>query len=178
VLTLEKVGCNIVNVSGVAFKHFLRVIRNGYFIKSLVLTDKDSTNEDEANRAENLKKDYESNAICVSITQCETFEKDIIEANKNDGGKTYLLKALERTRSNKAEEFKKQTGDNDLNIESFFGMIKSFKSEFALNLLDVLDEQCDGFVIPLYIREGFAYLITARTSFTNKSATTSFTLNS
>jgi predicted ATP-dependent endonuclease of OLD family len=159
VLTLEKVGCNIVNVNGVAFKHFLRVIRNGYFIKSLVLTDKDSSNEDEESRAENLKKDYESNVICVSITKCETFEKDIIEANKNDRGKTCLLRALERTRPNKAEVFKKQTGDNDLNVESFFKMIKSFKSEFALNLLDVLDEQCDGFVIPLYIREGFAYLI-------------------
>ena len=123
------------------------------------MTDKDSSNEDEKSRAENLKKDYESNVICVSITKCETFEKDIIEANKNDRGKTCLLRALERTRPNKAAAFKKQTGDNDLNIESFFEMIKSFKSEFALNLLDVLDEQCDGFVIPLYIREGFGYLI-------------------
>lgn len=160
VLTLEKVGCNIVNVNGVAFKHFLRVIRNGYFIKSLVLTDKDSSHEDEESRAANLKKDYESNVIFVSITKTqETFEKEIIKANKNDRGKTCLLRAIERTRPKKAEVFKKQTGDNNFNIESFFEMIKSFKSEFALNLLDVLDEQCDGFIIPEYIKDGFGFLI-------------------
>lgn len=159
-LTLEKVGCNIVNVNGVAFKHFLRVIRNGYFIKSLVVTDKDSSNEDEESRAQNLKKDYESHVICVNITERETFEKDIIEANKNNKGKTCLLRSLERTRPNNAEIFKKQTGDNDIDIESFFKHIKSFKSEFALNLLDVLNEQCDGFIIPDYIKKGFDFLIT------------------
>jgi putative ATP-dependent endonuclease of the OLD family len=159
VLTLEKVGCSIVNVNGVAFKHFLRVIRNGYFIKSIVLTDKDSSNEDEESRAENLKKNYESNVICVSITKCETFEKDLIEVNKNDKGKTCLLRALKRTRPNKAEVFQEHTGDDALNVESFFEMIKSFKSEFALNLLDILDKQCDGFIIPEYIKDGFDFLI-------------------
>lgn len=161
VLTIEKVGCNIVNVNGVAFKHFLRVIRNGYFIKSLVLTDKDSSNTDEENRAENLKENYRSNEIYVSITnKQETFEKEIIEANNNDkAGRKYLLLALERTRPNKAKIFKEVIGDNSLDIEPFFELIKSAKSEFALNLLDVLNEQCDGFIIPDYIKKGFDFLI-------------------
>lgn len=161
VLTIEKVGCNIVNVNGVAFKHFLRVIRNGYFIKSLVLTDKDSSNTDEENRAENLKENYRSNEIYVSITnKQETFEKEIIEANNNDkAGRKYLLLALERTRPNKAKIFTEVIGDNSLDIEPFFELIKSAKSEFALNLLDVLNEQCDGFIIPDYIKKGFDFLI-------------------
>jgi predicted ATP-dependent endonuclease of OLD family len=159
-LTLEKIGCNIVNVTGVPFKHFLRVIQNGYFIKCLVLTDRDSSKKDEGNRAENLKKDYESNVIYVSMTTQTTFEEDIIEANNNDkAGRKYLLLALERTRPNKVKLFKKQIGNGDSNIESFFEMIKLFKSEFTLNLLDVLDEQCDGFIIPEYIKDGFNFLI-------------------
>ncbi|MBW2643010.1 MAG: AAA family ATPase, partial [Deltaproteobacteria bacterium] len=56
--TLEKVGCNIINVSGVAFSHFLKIIQSGFFIKGLVLTDRDTGKKTEE-RAADLKKDYE-----------------------------------------------------------------------------------------------------------------------
>ena len=39
--SIEQAGFSIVNVNGVAFKHFLKVIKGGFFVKCLVLTDKD-----------------------------------------------------------------------------------------------------------------------------------------
>ena len=60
--TLEQCGCNIISVNGVSFRHFLEVIRNGYFIKCLVLTDKDSDGKREGSgRASKLKEEYEKN---------------------------------------------------------------------------------------------------------------------
>ena len=88
---IEKEGCNVVNVNGVAFKHFLKVIRNGFFIKCLVLTDRD-TGKKTQERAEDLKKEFdEGKIIRVEITENTTFEKDIIAANRNGKGKTILL---------------------------------------------------------------------------------------
>ena len=54
--TLDSIGCNVINVNGVAFKHFLEIIKNGYFIKCAVLTDGDQGKKTE-NRATNLKRD-------------------------------------------------------------------------------------------------------------------------
>ena len=56
--TLEEIGCNLVNVNGVAFKHFLKLIKNGYFIKCLTLTDSD-TNTRTEERAIDLKTTYQ-----------------------------------------------------------------------------------------------------------------------
>lgn len=64
--TLESIGCNIINVNGVAFKHFLEIIKNGYFIKCGVITDKDEGTHVE-NRASNLKKTYENDIIKVEF---------------------------------------------------------------------------------------------------------------
>ena len=38
--TIEKINCQVINVNGVAFKHFLRVVKNGFFVKTVVLTDR------------------------------------------------------------------------------------------------------------------------------------------
>jgi len=37
--TLESIGCSVLNVNGVAFRHFLIVVRNGFFKRCVVLTD-------------------------------------------------------------------------------------------------------------------------------------------
>ena len=39
--TIDKANCQVINVNGVAFEHFLKVVKNGYFIKSVVITDSD-----------------------------------------------------------------------------------------------------------------------------------------
>jgi predicted ATP-dependent endonuclease of OLD family len=51
---IERLRCNIVNVNGLAFRNFLNVIQNGYFIKCVVLTDSDIGTKVE-NRADILK---------------------------------------------------------------------------------------------------------------------------
>jgi putative ATP-dependent endonuclease of the OLD family len=81
--SIEKIGCTVVNVNGVAFKHFLEVVRKGFFIKCLVLTDSDTGTETE-DRANNLQNDYltDPELIKISITSESTFEKDVMIATK------------------------------------------------------------------------------------------------
>ena len=83
-----------------------------------------------------------------------TFEKDIIESNKSGVGKTKLISALKLTRPNKGQEIETEIGNDDINTNNFFDAIKKYKSEFALNLLEILDNS-EGFNIPEYISEGF-----------------------
>lgn len=52
--TLESIGCTILNVNGVAFGHFLKVVLNGFFKRCAVLTDQDTGTKAE-NRADALK---------------------------------------------------------------------------------------------------------------------------
>ena len=169
--TLEEVGCNLVNVNGVAFKHFLELIKNGYFIKCLALTDSDSNTQTE-NRAEDLKTTYQTsneNLIRVEISTESTFEKDLIVANKNGDGKDILLKAIEVTRPVKGKELK-ETTTIEIVLDDFFKLIESrkadgkkesdFKAAFATDLLDTLtaSDKSNQFNIPKYIKDGFDFI--------------------
>lgn len=178
--TLEKEGISIVNVNGVAFEHFLKILKNGYFIKCLVLTDSD-INTKQRKRAENLKAEYKefSNIIDIKSTTTSTFEVEIIEENKkNESNRTTILEAISLTRPNSggaefAAEFKKS-----LDTASFFHLIEpkneegektgDYKSEFATNLADILSETIEKgeeyiyineFIVPKYIQDGFSFLI-------------------
>ena len=158
--TLEKVGCNIINVSGVAFSHFLKIIRRGFFIKGLVLTDKDTGKKTEE-RATDLKNEYDQEGLIrVEITKNATFEKDIIEANKSDKGKYILLGALKETKPQRGLEYEQEIGENDLDIKSFFSEIEQYKSEFAFNLASQLKDTSnrEGFNVPAYIERGFQFM--------------------
>jgi predicted ATP-dependent endonuclease of OLD family len=183
--TLEKEGISIVNVNGVAFEHFLKILKNGYFIKCLVLTDCDS-NTKQRKRAENLKvefKEYET-IISIESTITPTFEIEIIEENKeNENSRNTILKALALTRPNSggkkfADEFNKS-----VDTESFFHLIEpkndkgektgDYKSEFATNLADILSEIVkdkgqefkykNEFNVPKYIIDGFRFLLPSET---------------
>jgi predicted ATP-dependent endonuclease of OLD family len=169
--TLEEVGCNLVNVNGVAFKHFLELIKNGYFIKCLALTDSDSNTRTE-NRAEDLKTTYQTsneNLIRVEISTESTFEKDLIAANKNGDGKDILLRAIEVTRPLKGKELK-ETTTTEIVLDDFFKLIESrkadgkkesdFKAAFATDLLDTLtaSDKSNQFNIPKYIKDGFDFI--------------------
>jgi len=158
--TLEKVGCNIINVSGVAFSHFLKIIQSGFFIKGLVLTDRDTGKKTEE-RADYLKKEYEQEGLIrVEISKDSTFEKDVITANKNGRGKEILLNALKDTKPKRGPEYEKKIGESDIDTESFFSEIENYKSEFAFNLASQLKEKENrqGFTVPLYIKNGFKFL--------------------
>jgi len=158
--TLEKIGCNIVNVNGLAFKHFLQIVKNGYFIKCIVFTDKDTGAKTE-NHADSLKTEYENEGgvINIQVTAQSTFEKDLIEANKGGTGKSVLLSALRNTKPIKGKEFASKTGANDIDVNSLFNEIEDYKSEFALNLLEELNKTTNGFTIPEYIKNGFDFII-------------------
>ncbi|SES88772.1 Predicted ATP-dependent endonuclease of the OLD family, contains P-loop ATPase and TOPRIM domains [Salinibacillus kushneri] len=158
--TIDSIGCNIINVNGVAFKHFLEIIKNGYFIKCAVLTDGDVGKKTE-NRAVNLKNDYEKNysTIKVSVNK-ETFEKEIIDANKSGLGKEILLKALKKTRPNKGLEYEKECRNSKIETDTFFSMVEDYKSEFAFNLSEEINgTKKDVFQVPKYIKEAFDFLV-------------------
>ena len=158
--TLEKVGCNIINVNGVAFSHFLKIIRNGFFIKGLVLTDSDTGKKTEE-RAADLKENFDKEGLIrVEISEESTFEKDLIKANMSGKGKEILLSAINKTKPQRGPEFKKEIGENDLGVESFFSEIENYKSEFAFNLASQLKDKknLEEFEIPKYIEKGFQFM--------------------
>ena len=156
--SLEQCGYEIVNVQGVAFCHFLKVIKNGYFIKCLVLTDSDYGKKTE-NRAEDLKEKFKNDKLIqIEVSKKQTFEKDIIEANKTAKGKGILLKALKKTKPQNGKKFEKELGDSDIDVDSFFKEIDDYKSEFAFNLKKRLEKEGEGFTIPKYITDGFDFL--------------------
>ncbi|MCK6208324.1 AAA family ATPase [Bacillus infantis] len=155
---IESIGCNIVNVNGVAFKHFLEIIKNGYFIKCAVLTDGDVGKKTE-NRADNLKKEYEitNSPIKVEVNK-ETFEKELISANKSSKGKKILLNALKATRPINGPKYIAEIGDKDIDTNTFFDLIEDYKSEFAFNLCDELKKKDVEFEIPTYIKNAFEFI--------------------
>lgn len=158
-VSLEKINCTVLNVNGVAFKNFLAIVKNGFFIKCLVLTDSDVGTKSE-NRADTLKTDFSAHNSIISIekTTETTFEKDIISENKSGKGKDILLKALIKTKPISGKTYKTNIGSNNLDVTTFFSEIESYKSEFAFNLLDELNENSDGFKIPKYIVDGFNFI--------------------
>jgi len=163
--TLEKENCTVVNVNGVAFEHFLKVIKNGFFVKCVVFTDSDITKKTK-NRAPALKRAYSglSSFIDVQITSKETFEKDLIESNKSGTGKNTLLDILEKTKKKlsnrkKVATFRTSIGTNDIDVNAFFSEIENYKSEFAFNLLDKMNEDLNCVNVPSYIQTGLNFLI-------------------
>lgn len=169
--SLEKEGISIVNVNGVAFEHFLKILKNGYFIKSLVLTDSDM-NTKQRKRAENLKeefKDYES-IVNIQKTKTPTFEIDIIEENKNeDESRATILEAIKLTRPNSGNKDFAEFFNKSLDTDAFFHLIEpknaraektgDYKSEFATNLSEILYNEDNKFNVPKYILDGFNFLI-------------------
>lgn len=164
---LEKVGCTLVNVNGVGFRHFLEIIRRGFFLKCLALTDSDSGTKAK-DRAENLNDDYEDCAeIKVSISNESTFEKDIIEANNTTDSKKYILDAVTLTRPVNGLAYFDAHQNKLLNVDECFNLIESVnangdktsrKAEFAMDLLSVLERENTNFVVPQYIKDGFDFI--------------------
>ncbi len=162
-VSIEQKGITLINVNGVAFSHFLEVIKAGYFVKSVVYTDSDSTKKT-SERAIDLQKEYDSDIIKVKITSSETFEMDIIESNKSGEGKELLFQALNKTKIKNGPELQSKTSSNDIDVDEFFKEIKDYKAEFAMNLLAVLKDEENKdkrklFNAPEYIKDGFKHII-------------------
>lgn len=171
--SLEKEGCSIINVQGVSFKHFLKIVNKGYFIKCLVLTDSDKETAT-VDRAKNLKQKFNGKGIIrIEISNKSTFEKDLIASNNSGAKKNTLFNALRETRPKKVETLIKGTDDKEMDVNEVFGLIEirddngkktgDYKSEFASNLLEELskkenDQFVNKFDLPKYMAEGFDFL--------------------
>lgn len=156
--TLESIGANIINVNGVAFKHFLEIIKNGYFIKCGVLTDKDKDKKTEK-RAEKLKEHYKvnNNVIAVEINE-DTFEKELIEFNNKDKGRELLLRVFKQLHPIKYKQVETRWMDQ-IDVGSYFGDIENDKSDFAFTLHEELLKDNEGFTIPDYIVSIFKFIM-------------------
>ena len=161
-ISLEKIGCSLISVNGVAFSHFLEIIKNGYFKKCIVITDSDANNQTQM-RAPNLKTKYDDDNILVSITKhTDTFEKELINSNLTEYGKKILLRTLSFTRRNSFIEFNDKYKNIALDVEPYFELIESYKADFATDLKYVLLKQpksaLSRFIIPEYILDGFKHI--------------------
>lgn len=157
--TLESIGCSVVNVGGVAFTHFLTVIKNGLFRRCMVLTDSDQGTRTE-NRANNLRKNFhDGTTISVQISKQSTFEKDLVDANAETSGKDLLLDALELTKPKAGPKYRKSTVQTGLDVEEFFKLIMNQKAEFAFNLVTTLAKAKNKtLAVPGYISEGLRFI--------------------
>lgn len=167
--SIEQYGVVIVNVNGVAFEHFLKIISKNLFLRTLVLTDSDSGTKN-SGRADTLISTYkEILHIKIQKTQTSTFEKDLIESNLDKDSIETLLKAIKMTRPTSGGDTFQTKFRVKPNIDDFFTLIEEkddsgkkkhdFKSEFATNLVEVLSIEENKFNIPDYIRIGFEFLI-------------------
>lgn len=161
--TTEKSSCCVISVNGLAFRNFLEIMRNGFFLKCLVLTDRDTdTNSEE--RPEELRSEYEGDLIKIQISENSTFEKDVIDANKSGTGKDILLKVLKSVRPILGKSFKEDTGENDIHVDKYFELIEKHKSEFAYALMLELDQPGVAFNVPNYINNGITFLTNAQSN--------------
>ncbi|GJL61898.1 MAG: ATP-dependent endonuclease [Nitrospirales bacterium] len=135
---LESLGCTVINVNGLAFQHFLTIIKNGFFKKCVVLTDRDIGTKSE-NRAELLKEKFKDvSHINIQVTTESTFEKELISANRAGVQKELLFDALALTKPINGPKLKTETGANDISVDTFFLEIEKYKAEFAFNLVSVI----------------------------------------
>ncbi|MCH4828054.1 ATP-dependent nuclease [Planococcus halocryophilus] len=156
--TLESVGSNIINVNGVAFKHFLEIIKNGYFIRCGVLTDKDAGKKTEK-RAENLIEHYRANNDVISIEVNEdTFEKELIRYNLKGKGRELLVKTFEKLHPIKYKDFKEKWAEQ-IDVDEYFTNIENDKSDFAFALHEELLKDSKGFIVPNYIVSIFDFIM-------------------
>ncbi len=156
--TVDQSACAVVNVNGLAFKNFLRLIVNGFHTKCLVLTDSDVGTETE-NRAQDLKSEYNTvNEVDVQISELSTFEKDLISYNTSEAGKDILNNVLQIVRPIAGKQYVDGLGTGEIDVENYFSLIEGHKSEFALQLSLQLLKNHSGFALPKYIIDGINFL--------------------
>ncbi|HRH43313.1 MAG TPA: hypothetical protein PKY82_16895, partial [Pyrinomonadaceae bacterium] len=106
--------------------------------------------------------------IKISITETSTFEKELIENNKTDKCKNYILNAIKLTRPINGKKYSSKFATLDLDVNECFELIetvdakgktKSHKAEFAMDLRSVLEAESANFNIPKYIKDGFDELM-------------------
>ncbi|WP_341220510.1 ATP-dependent nuclease [Polaribacter atrinae] len=157
-VTIDQSACSVINVNGLAFKNFLKIIENGFHIKCLVLTDSD-TGTSTAQRAIDLRAKYvESTKVNVQVSAKSTFEKDLISNNTRGSGKSTLCKALKAVRPVSGKSYVEGLEENPIGVEEYFRLIEDYKSEFALQLSILLSESWSGFIIPDYIKNGITFI--------------------
>ncbi|BES65584.1 AAA family ATPase [Gottschalkiaceae bacterium SANA] len=154
--TLESMGISIINVNGVAFKHFLEVVKNGYFIKCGVITDKDAGKITE-NRAPKLREEYDDCKVIKVEFNDNTFEKAILEANKTEKERTVLLDTYKLVRPNLAK-LKTKGWTKEIIIDDYFADIEEHKSDFAFYLEEQLVNEGKSIKIPEYIKSIFNFV--------------------
>lgn len=176
--TLDKHGISLINVYGLAFKHFLELIKRVQHIKCAVFTDKDKNSankvDEEKNRASDLKSEYSTaEHIDVFFTQeTETFEKELFECNTDLEAQELILSAFDKVHPRLSEEYRKDAFNHD----KLYEKMKDAKADFAMALFNELDQftvQKDEkgefvnfekkdivlkFEIPTYIKNGFTFL--------------------
>lgn len=150
-----KMGYSLVNVEGLSFRHFLKIVDGKYQIDCKVITDKD-----EDVRAENLSSDYEGHeTISVHVSSTSTFEKDIIKANAVGIYRKTILQAVADTYMNSEKKLESLETDypDPLDEEKLYvDWVEKNKAEFALSLSRLVATDGYDLVVPAYIQSALS----------------------
>ena len=150
-------GASVINVQGVAFRHFLKLVTNGYFVKCVVMTD-----DDHSARADKLKTDFGESYSFIRIKKSKkkTFEIDLIETNKSGEGKQTILSALKLTAPKLYRDQNLETtyASADLNAETIFtNIVETRKADFAFNVSELISDG-KSVNIPTYITKVIEFI--------------------
>jgi len=153
-----KMGYSLVNVEGLSFRHFLKIVDGKYHVDCKVITDKDKNT-----RAGNLSRDYEKHdTISVHVSDTTTFEKSLIKSNSSGVYRDTILAAIADTyvKSEEQLETLKKDYPDPLNEEVLYtNLIEDNKAEFALSLSRLVATEKKELNVPKYIEDALSEAI-------------------
>lgn len=150
-----KMGYSLVNVEGLSFRRFLKIVDGSYQIDCKVITDKDKNT-----RAGNLSSDYKDHdTISIHVSETTTFEKDIIKVNASGEFRNTILTAIADTYVDSENQLKKLKKDypEPINEELLYSQwVEGNKAEFALALSRLVATKGSKLNIPQYIQDALS----------------------
>jgi len=153
---LTKYACSIINVQGISFEHFLKIMTAGYYVRTAVLTDSDTDKGNESNRIKNLKH-YESEYVKVCVSSARTFELDLMNLNVSGDGAKIILEAVQLTKPDKFDEYS-ENNPTKFKPKVLYEIIKDNKAEFSMNVKTLLISSNKKLKVPQYITDGFNHI--------------------
>lgn len=159
---IERNGIEVVNVNGVAFKHFAKLFNVSEEGKRMecrcaIITDDDKGKKGAAKRIEKIKKLENGNLKCKIGKK--TFEYELFINNPENECLNNVFKHLHPTNYEKVNDSSRNLNDRaDIFVET---ISNSSKSEFAYLLTMELekDENFCRFNIPQYIEEAIKFVV-------------------
>lgn len=159
---VEHNGVEVVNINGVAFKHFARLFNSKYenklMCRCVIITDDDEGKDGAEERIEKIK-DIEGGNLISKFAK-KTFEYELFIYNHDNPCLLEIIEILHPIKINEINNFDIEVTDRaDIFVETL--STNRTKSEFAYLLAMELENQENycNFVVPPYIEEAIKFVV-------------------